>query len=248
MQTQAEIRQSITDRLVAALKTGTNIPWRRPWRTLGPRLPTNHVTGNGTATVQLKGNTATVTVDTHGLLPAVHLMHVHGGTGTCPSASVAKAVNGKRFISAAAGDASYGPVVTSLTQFGDTSADSHLASSRFASGANIRYQRTIVLTGGAAHQIGSDLGAIVVHGIDYDGNGTYDNSLGLDAEAGAPALCGVLLPTKSGASAQRSSGTVYTASLALYSGTAARTLRCHVGATTVNRRASTAGSDAGAPA
>lgn len=46
MQTQAEIRQGITDRLVAALKSGTDkIPWRRPWRTLGPRLPTNHVTG-----------------------------------------------------------------------------------------------------------------------------------------------------------------------------------------------------------
>jgi hypothetical protein len=209
-------------------------------------VPTNHVTGTGTATVQFNGDSATVTVDTHGLLPAVHLMHVHGGTGTCPSASVAKVVNGKRFISAATGDASYGPVVTSLTQFGDTSADSHLAAARFASGANIRYRRTIVLTGGAAHQIRSDLGAIVVHGIDYDGNGTYDNSLGLDAEAGAPALCGVLLPTKSGATAH-SSGTVYTASLALYSGTAARSLRCHVSAT-ASRRPSTAGSDAGAPA
>lgn len=46
MQSQNEIRQSITDRLLAALKSGTDkIPWRRPWRTLGPRLPTNHVTG-----------------------------------------------------------------------------------------------------------------------------------------------------------------------------------------------------------
>lgn len=47
MPTQAEIRQSITDRLVAALKSGTNhIPWRRPWRTVnGFRLPTNFVTG-----------------------------------------------------------------------------------------------------------------------------------------------------------------------------------------------------------
>lgn len=45
-QTQAQIRQSITDRLVNALKSGTDkIPWRRPWRTLGPRLPTNHITG-----------------------------------------------------------------------------------------------------------------------------------------------------------------------------------------------------------
>ncbi|MCX7408677.1 MAG: ArdC-like ssDNA-binding domain-containing protein [Planctomycetales bacterium] len=46
MQSQTEIRQSITNRLVAALKSGTdNIPWRRPWATIGPRLPTNHVTG-----------------------------------------------------------------------------------------------------------------------------------------------------------------------------------------------------------
>ena len=45
MQTQNEIRESITNRLVTALKSGSNIPWRRPWRTVGPRLPTNHVTG-----------------------------------------------------------------------------------------------------------------------------------------------------------------------------------------------------------
>lgn len=44
-QSQKEIQQSITDRLVAALKSGSNIPWRRPWRTVGPRIPTNHVTG-----------------------------------------------------------------------------------------------------------------------------------------------------------------------------------------------------------
>ena len=43
MQTQNEIRQSITNRLVEALKSGTNIPWRRPWKTIGPRLPTNFV-------------------------------------------------------------------------------------------------------------------------------------------------------------------------------------------------------------
>ncbi len=45
MPTQTEIRQSITDRLVAALRSGSNIPWRRPWRLVGPRFPTNHVTG-----------------------------------------------------------------------------------------------------------------------------------------------------------------------------------------------------------
>lgn len=45
MPTQNEIRQSITDRLVAALKSGSTIPWRRPWRFVGPRFPTNHITG-----------------------------------------------------------------------------------------------------------------------------------------------------------------------------------------------------------
>ena len=46
-QSQSNIRLSITNRLVVALKSGSssNIPWRRPWRTVGPRFPTNHVTG-----------------------------------------------------------------------------------------------------------------------------------------------------------------------------------------------------------
>lgn len=45
MPSQNESRQSITDRLVAALKSGSSIPWRRPWRLVGPRFPTNHITG-----------------------------------------------------------------------------------------------------------------------------------------------------------------------------------------------------------
>jgi antirestriction protein ArdC len=44
-QSQKEIQQSITNRLVDSLKSGSNIPWRRPWRTVGPKFPTNHVTG-----------------------------------------------------------------------------------------------------------------------------------------------------------------------------------------------------------
>lgn len=54
MQTQNEIRESITIRLVAALQSGTSkIPWRRPWRTVGPRLPTNHVTGRTYAGINI---------------------------------------------------------------------------------------------------------------------------------------------------------------------------------------------------
>lgn len=44
MQSQTEIRQSITNRIIDALKNG-KIPWRKPWTGVeGPRTPTNFVT------------------------------------------------------------------------------------------------------------------------------------------------------------------------------------------------------------
>ena len=44
MQSQNEIRQSITSRIVESLKNG-KIPWRKPWSGVdGPRTPTNFVT------------------------------------------------------------------------------------------------------------------------------------------------------------------------------------------------------------
>lgn len=44
MQTQSEIRSSITNRIVAALKDGL-VPWRRPWTTVNDpvRFPTNFI-------------------------------------------------------------------------------------------------------------------------------------------------------------------------------------------------------------
>lgn len=42
MQSQTDIRQGITDKIVESLKAG-RIPWRKPWRS-GPRTPTNFVT------------------------------------------------------------------------------------------------------------------------------------------------------------------------------------------------------------
>ena len=94
-------------------------------------VPTNRISATGNATIQLQGNLATVSVDTNGLLRAVHLMHIHGGTGNCPPASAAQTYNGHQFISASVGDKYYGPVVTSLTQLGDTSPANHLSSSLF---------------------------------------------------------------------------------------------------------------------
>ncbi len=197
-------------------------------------VPTNHVTGAGAATVVLHGNVATVTVDTNGLLDAVHLMHIHGGTGRCPTAAAAQQFRGQSFIGASAGDQVYGGVVTSLTQSGDTSPATHGTSSLFPAGANIRYTRTLTLGPGIAAEIRGGLAVIVVHGIDYNGNGVYDNSLGPAAEASAPALCGALFPAPSAAAGRGgSAGTVYTASLGKSGGSPAQpsaspSLLCHI--------------------
>ena len=83
-------------------------------------VPTNHVTGSGTATVQLRGDTATVTLDTTGLLNgSPHLAHIHGeGLGTCPTAVNARLHNGHRSISTGDAIRLYGSTLTSFTAVG----------------------------------------------------------------------------------------------------------------------------------
>jgi hypothetical protein len=61
---------------------------------------------------------------------------------------------------------------------------------------------------------------IIVHGIDYNHNGVYDNVLdrselnnSLPGEATAPALCGPLVPTATAGTLGPSGGTVYSVSL-----------------------------------
>ena len=182
-------------------------------------VPTNRVAGSGTATLVLRGNVASVTVDTNGLLDAVHLMHIHGGTGNCPPPSAAQTVNGHQFIGWNPGLKFYGQVVASLTTHDDTEPDYNLKTSLYPSGGNIRYKRTFTLGAGVASEIKQGLGVIVVHGIDYNGNGFYDNSLGAGAEAKAPALCGPLEPANIRTTANEHLGAkVYTASLERYAG------------------------------
>jgi serine/threonine protein kinase len=196
-------------------------------------VPTNRVNGDGAATVAVRGNVATVTVVTNGLADAPHLMHIHGGTGKCPPASAAQVFQGHQFISAAVGDRYYGPVVSSLTQSGSTSPEYHLVASLFPATGNIRYTRTFTLGPGVATEIRNGLAVIVVHGINYDGKDTYDNFLGPGAEAGAPALCGLLVPAQSAATQAGAHGeTIYTASLngfgASTTGLARLLLLCHL--------------------
>ncbi len=162
----------------------------------------NHVTGSGTAAVTLRGNTATFTVDVTGLLNnASHPMHLHAfGEGICPPASAGHLYNGHLAISTTDGLKYYGPMAAALTLSGDTSMDSMLAFSRYPSSGVIHYRRTITISTAAATAIRNGTGVIVVHGIDYDHSGRYDNVLNrseLDSavsqDATAPALCGTLL-------------------------------------------------------
>jgi hypothetical protein len=169
--------------------------------TLAP-VPTNRVVGAGDVTVRLNGRQASVTLSTEGLINgAPHLMHIHaGGLGSCPPGSAARDHNGHLALTTVDGLKYYGPPRESLTVTGDTSASSYLAFPRFPSQGDIHYQRTVTLTPQLARQVHNDDAVVVIHGIDYDHNGIYDNVLShsellpsVPSEATAPALCGPLV-------------------------------------------------------
>ena len=164
-------------------------------------VPTNKVDGSGNAKIELDGNNAKVTIRVKGLLDdAPHAMHIHvKGNGECPTAGDATKHNGRRSISTTDGLEDYGKIGTSLTTRGDTSPASALAVNRFPGTGDFTYRRTIKVTNEVAKEIRRDNAVVVVHGIDYNGNGKYDAVLGaseldpkLPQEATAPALCGPL--------------------------------------------------------
>jgi len=191
-----------------------------PFDTSFQRVPTNRVTATGKAVVRVDGNTANVTIDIDGVVGQPHLMHIHaGGQGKCPDSSVAKLHNGNRSI--ATGDAGkfYGQPQTSLTERGDTSRRSITAFDRFPDNEKIAYRRTIRIPAPLTAQMRSGLAVILVHGIDYNGNGTYDNVLDrsdidrkFTGESTAPAMCG---PLRAAKTTNASAGTVFTAVLSL---------------------------------
>jgi serine/threonine protein kinase len=162
-------------------------------------IPTNHVDGAGEATVQLQGRVATVDLRTSDLVDGErHLMHIHAdGLGQCPPASAARRHNGRRAISASDGVPFFGRPLTSLTTRGDTGVDSILAFPRFPVGGAIEYRRRITLEPAVAGFIRQGNATIVVHGIDHNRNGRYDDVLRESSgtsEQTAPALCGILEP------------------------------------------------------
>ena len=163
-------------------------------------VPTNHVNASGWSTVRMDGDTAWVTVNVRGLIMAPHAMHIHfKGEGECPQVDDATMHNGHLAMSTTDGLDDYGQIGTSLTTRGDTSPASALAIARFPQKGTYQYERQIKLTHDVANAVRSGNAVIVVHGIDYNHNKTYDNVLGvsdltntLPMEATAPAICGAL--------------------------------------------------------
>jgi hypothetical protein len=194
-------------------------------------VPTNRVTGNGSAVMHLDGKKLKVSITTAGLLDgSPHAMHLHAGKrGQCPPRSVAGPHNGHISIATHAGVPYYGGVVQSLTTKGDASPDSFLAFSRFPTTGAIHYNRTIRVSGVVAAEIRQRTAVLVVHGIDYNRNGLYDGTLdrseldrSLTGESTAPALCGPLVPAKQAAGGKKTaevrphsgSGETFTATFA----------------------------------
>lgn len=175
------------------------VAWTPYQATLNP-VTANHVTGSGKAMIQLSGNTAKITVTASGLVGGAspHAMHIHvDGAGACPTPSEAKSHNGHSSTNVADAMKDYGMIGTSLTTSGDSTPKSALAVTRFPAGSSVNYSRTLEVSDDVAANLKSGKAVLVVHGIDYNSNGKYDNVLGaseldktLPAEATDPALCG----------------------------------------------------------
>ncbi|WP_017539032.1 CHRD domain-containing protein [Nocardiopsis halophila] len=166
-------------------------------------ITVNRSQAAGTATVRLDGNEAHVRITVDGLLADhPHAQHIHiGGRGECPTDYEAGEHNGMPALSTLDGLDAYGGVETSLTTEGDTSADSTLAVDRFPTAPDgmVDYDRTFELSQAAADAVREGNAVVVVHGIDYDDDGTYGDALGaseldpnLPMEATNPAACGAL--------------------------------------------------------
>ncbi|MDT0186349.1 hypothetical protein Q9S36_39805 [Microbacterium sp. ARD31] len=147
-----------------------------------------------------------VTVEAWGLSPNLpHAMHLHGVDGPaldqgCPGPAQA---GEDGVVTVLDGVPFYGGILTSLTSTGDVTPASALALDRYATAdadGYLYYQRTLSSPEGYAN---ADTVQVIVHGIDFDGNGMYafnaddpfasrSSSLGagIPLEATVPVLCG----------------------------------------------------------
>ncbi|TFD63168.1 hypothetical protein E3T39_00195 [Cryobacterium suzukii] len=168
---------------------------------------------SGTATAVVRNQKIKhIEVQASGLTPdAPHAQHIHYGEqalNECPTPALDSNSDGR--LNTVEGIPAYGPVVVSLNTTGDTTPTSFLDITRFpvSEGGSYSYSRDDIHIAkvegtGTAKEIADAIrageGVVVIHGIDYNGNGTYDFSAGaselnpnLPAEATDPAACGLL--------------------------------------------------------
>ena len=184
----------------AAAESGSADGSRSYQAALNP-ITANQVTGNGASWITVTGTTAEVKIQVNGLLDGVpHAQHIHvDALGQCPSTP--QQHNGLPSITVADGAPQYGGIGTSLTVDGPTTADHGLDVTHFPQTGSYTYSRTIELDPNVVANLAKGTAVLVVHGIDYNGNGAYDDVLGaseldpgLPAEATDPALCGTFEP------------------------------------------------------
>jgi hypothetical protein len=167
-----------------------------------PHLSTADGNSNASGSAQLvrKGRRVSVLVKAMGLSPRLpHAMHIHGKEAaaeiaTCPGADRRNDLVDDGLIETVEGIDDYGPVLTSFTTRGDTSADSVLALDRFPvarKNGTFTYTRNITLPAELAGRL-DDL-HVVIHGHDIDGDRQYGGrttALGAPLEGELPVACG----------------------------------------------------------
>jgi hypothetical protein len=183
--------------------TASAMQARDTTETFGRLTALNNSGVEGSAEALVSGRNVVVDVDARKLLAGLpHAQHIHFGAtarNECPTAADA----GKDHqLTTVDGLPAYGPVRVSLTTEGNTGAKSALAVTRFptAPDGSISYNRKVRASKAVARAIRQGKAVYVVHGVDYNGNGTYDFAgngksdldPSLPAEATDPAACTVL--------------------------------------------------------
>lgn len=178
--------------------------WSHSARAAGPIQSLNNSGVQGKAIVRVKGRRISVRINARGLarnLP--HAQHIHAGgmaRHKCPT--VKDDTNGDFRLTTSEGQPAYGNIKVSLTTRGDTSPASALAVNRFSQAPKgvERYDRRTRVSASTAKAIRRGNAVVVIHGVDYNNNGSYDfGSAGasdidpsLPAEATDPVACVVL--------------------------------------------------------
>ncbi|WP_104196265.1 hypothetical protein [Cryobacterium sp. M15] len=213
--------------LIAVSLGATSASAHVPTSVRGNAVLTAHLTelndsgASGKAIAVVRGETIrAIAIRAKGLSPdAPHAQHIHFGEDAmneCPTLAMDTNMDGR--INTVEGTPAYGPIVVSLTTSGDTTPASALDVTRFPVSENgtYKYLRTNIgftdvpgtgYQGGdgtaadIAEAIRDGQGVVVIHGNDYDGNGTYNLSdpegaseldPTLPAEVTDPVACGVL--------------------------------------------------------